>query len=124
MRSIAFIGKAAPWVLAALIVFWTLGPLGDRPSLGHAKLDRFVAYFCLGSLLTLAYPKRRLWIALALVAGPAILELGQFLAPGRDPRLSDVVSKAAGGLIGVWVAAIAARLARGLAPSAGPGLPS
>jgi VanZ family protein len=41
-----------------------------------------------------------------------VLELGQFVAIGRDPGIKDVIEKALGGLIGVAAVAAFNRLGR------------
>jgi VanZ family protein len=112
MRAISVIRMAAPWVLAGLIAFWTLGPSTDRPYVGHASAERFIAFFGLGLLLALAYPKRRLWVAAAVVLAAVLLEFGQLLAPGRDARVIDALVKMAGGITGVLIASLMARPAK------------
>jgi VanZ family protein len=112
MRWISALRTAAPWLVAALIVFWTLGPVTDRPYVGHAQLERFAAYCLLSFLLALAYPKRRLWVALAVMLAAALLEFAQLFAPGRDARVIDAMAKMAGAATGVLLASAAARLAK------------
>jgi hypothetical protein len=101
---VVFFRKAAPWLLLGCIVFWTLGPVTDRPGFGHPQLERFAAYFCLGGLLVAGYPKR--WPSTAVfVSVLAIgLELGQLFVPGRDAGVRDAVAKVLGGLAGALLA--------------------
>lgn len=100
------IAMAAGWLLAAAIVVMTLGPLEDRPQLGNAQVERFAAYLVLALVFAVAYPRRPGFVALGLVAAVAVLEVGQGLAPHRDPRFVDAVVKAAGALAGVAVAQV------------------
>jgi VanZ family protein len=86
--------------LAVYIVFVTLAPLKYRPQTGHPQAERFAAYFVLGAIFSVAYPKNRVWIAMGVVAGSVVLELGQFAVPGRDAGVPDVVAKALGGITG------------------------
>jgi VanZ family protein len=44
-----------------------------------------------------------LWTLLALVAYAGLLELGQYLVPGRDPALGDFAASALGATLGVGV---------------------
>jgi hypothetical protein len=97
----------AAWVLAALIVFVTLGPLADRPKFGHPQDERFLAFLVLGFCWAATYPVR-LWRVFVGVAGAAVvLEAAQALAPGRDPHVADALAKIAGAATGVTMIAIA-----------------
>jgi len=91
----------AAWGLAAAIVVMTLGPVGLRPQFGHPSIERFAAYLALGAAFSVAYPRQRFWVALAVVCGALGLEMGQLLVPGRDARISDAVVKAIGAVAGV-----------------------
>lgn len=89
------------FVVLALILVWTLGPIGLRPRGGPAALGRAAAYALLAGSLTLAFPGRR-WRVLALVALLALmLEAGQGLVTGRHGRLRDAAEKIAGAVVGV-----------------------
>ncbi len=111
--------KGLPWLLAALIAIWTLGPLELRPHTGHAQAERFGAYFVFASAMTWAYPKQWIKAALGIAAGAVVLELLQWVVPGRDPGLPDALSKVAGALDGplITTAALAAFSSR---PSEAP----
>jgi hypothetical protein len=93
--------KILAWSLAAAIVVMTLGPVGLRPQLGHPSMERFAAYIAVGGAFSLAYPRHRAWVALAVVCAALGLEAGQLLVPGRDARVSDAMVKAAGAVSGV-----------------------
>ncbi|MBM9402438.1 hypothetical protein JUN65_12685 [Gluconacetobacter azotocaptans] len=86
--------------LTLFIVFVTLGPLRDRPQTGHPQGERFAAYFILGAVFAVAYPRHRGWIAAGVVVGSIALELGQLAIPGRDAGLPDAAVKALGGMMG------------------------
>ena len=89
------------WSLAVAIVVMTLGPVGLRPQLGHPSMERFAAYIALGAAYSVAYPRHRPWVALAVVCGALGLEFGQLFVPGRDARIPDAMVKAAGAVSGV-----------------------
>ena len=93
--------QIAAWTLAAVVVVMTLGPVDLRPQFGHPSLERFGAYLALGGAFSLAYPRQRAWVALALVCAALGLEVGQLLVPGRDGRVPDAVVKALGAVCGV-----------------------
>jgi VanZ family protein len=96
----------AAWVFLALIAFWTLGPVEDRPRLGPPQLERFGAYFVLGALFAYAYARPRL-VAVSLAIVAVGLELGQLFVPGRDAGVPDAIAKALGAIAGVAVVAAA-----------------
>nr|WP_245284465.1 VanZ family protein [Bradyrhizobium sp. WSM2254] len=67
-------------------------------------IERFSAYGLLGFLLSFLLPGR-IRLACAFVIAVAVaLEVFQALTPDRDPRLIDVLQKAAGGAFGVILA--------------------
>ena len=109
MRRNHFI--AAAGICLVLIVYATLAKLAGRPALmGHAEaywivvIERFSAYALLGFLLSFLLPGR-ITLACSLVVAVAIgLEVLQALIPDRDPRVLDVLQKAAGGTVGVILA--------------------
>jgi len=103
MPSHAALRRAAillAWSLAVGLMLVTWGPQAIRPSFDHPSVDRFGAFFLTAAIFVAAYPRRALTIALATVVFAVALELGQFIAPGRDPRISDAVVKSLGGLCG------------------------
>jgi hypothetical protein len=95
------LAQIVAWGLAAAIVVMTLGPVGLRPQFGHPSMERFAAYLALGATFSLAYPRHRAWVALAVVSAAFGLELGQLLVPGRDARVLDAMAKAFGAVSGV-----------------------
>lgn len=96
------------WLSTAIVVFFTLGPLGYRPQFGHPVAERFFAFFFLGIVWNGSYPRRWRTILLVLTLLAAALELAQFLTPGRDPRLADGVAK----ILGLAAAAAVTLLAK------------
>lgn len=97
--------QAAAWSMLGLIAVWTLGPLSYRPRMAPPQLERFGAYFVLGALFSVAYDRPRV-VAVALSILAIGLELGQFLAPGRDAGLPDAVAKVLGAVAGVALIAV------------------
>jgi hypothetical protein len=91
------------WLALAFIVFVTLSPIGDRPSLASPHLERFAAFALMGAAFALAYP-HRLLLVVALVIGAAFgLEALQLLTPDRHGRAADALAKALGGISGISV---------------------
>jgi hypothetical protein len=82
------------------IVFATLCPIGMRPHFASPNVERFGAYFVLGVLLSLAFPRRRLAVITGVLVLACALEAAQLLIPGRDGRVADAAVKALGGIIG------------------------
>ena len=98
------------WALLAYIVFVTLGPLRDRPQLGRADVERFLAFAVTGAAFTVGYPKIWPIVVLALLAVASLLEEAQNFVPHRDAHWSDLAVKTAGVLAGVAFGLIAVRL--------------
>jgi hypothetical protein len=109
LRRIAIL---VAWSLAVCVIVVTWGPQEVRPSIGHPQVERFGAYFLTAAVFVAAYPRRALAIAMASVVFAFALEFGQFFAPGRDPRFTDAVVKALGGLCGVAAAYFGLRAGR------------
>lgn len=98
--------RVASWCALAALAFVTLAPLGMRPVLAPANLERVLAYAGFGLIAALAYPRRRLAVLVAVVAVAGLLEFGQALSASRHGRLADFLVKAGGGAAG-WLAACA-----------------
>ena len=100
------------WSLAVGLIVVTWGPQEIRPRISNPDVERFGAYFLTAAMFVAAYPKRALTIALASVVFAVALELGQFLAPGRDPHVSDAIVKSLGGLCGAGATHLGLRARR------------
>jgi len=102
------LAQIVAWGLAAAVVVMTLGPVGLRPQFGHPSIERFAAYLAVGAAFSMAYPRRRVWVAVAVVCAA----FGQLFVPGRDARVPDALAKAFGAVCGVlYVIAAQDRLA-------------
>jgi VanZ family protein len=93
---------AAAWLALGFIVFATLSPIQDRPTLSSsASLERVSAFAALGLLFCLVCP-RKIVLVCAVVFGCAVLlELAQLLTPDRHGRIQDAIEKLAGGAVGI-----------------------
>ncbi|WP_456790497.1 VanZ family protein [Bradyrhizobium sp. USDA 4472] len=101
----------ATGICLVLIAYATLARLAGRPALlGHAEaywvvvIERFSAYAVLGFLLSFLLPGRISVACLLVLTVATFLEIFQAFIPDRDPRLLDVLQKAAGGITGVLIA--------------------
>jgi VanZ family protein len=95
------ISTALGWLTLGFIVFATLSPLADRPSVAGPHLEHFAAFAVMGLAFGLAYPNRILFVV-ALVVGMALgLEALQLLTPDRHARAADAFVKALGGISGI-----------------------
>jgi VanZ family protein len=104
---------AAAWATLAFIAFATLSPLGLRPEVGDANLERFGAYALAGLLLSLAYPRHLISIVVFVVGVASVLELLQLVTPDRHGHFADACVKVAGGVVGVALAFMVMHLKRG-----------
>jgi VanZ family protein len=96
------------WLLAAAVTFATLGAPSLRP---HSDLgqdgEHALAFILVGLAFGLAYRNRRWTVGAVAVALIGVLELMQFLAPGRHARLEDFLVDAGTACIGFALSAIA-----------------
>jgi hypothetical protein len=97
--STAVIGLALLGVAAIAVV--TLCPIGLRPHLASANVERFGAYLVMGALISRAAGRRALAATVLVMVLAFGLEAGQRFAPGRHSQIADAVVKAFGGVTGV-----------------------
>lgn len=113
-RSMITASRIASLVILIAIVFVTLSPIGLRPQTGHPGLERAAAYLLLGATLGVGF-SRWIWHALIFIVCVAgVLELLQFVDPGRHARLGDMLVKAAAGVIGITLSWFVSRQCRRL----------
>jgi uncharacterized membrane protein HdeD (DUF308 family) len=90
------------WACLAFIVFATISPLKDRPTLPiSGDLEHIGAFAVLGGLFCLAYPRHTVLVCVIVLGSAALLEMVQLLTPDRHGRLLDAMEKVAGGAIGI-----------------------
>src|ERR1700730_17168625 len=101
-----FLFRIFAWLLAAAVTFATLGPPRYRP---HSNLgqdgEHALAFVLIGLAFGLAYPRQRMTVA-ATIALIGVLELLQFLVPGRHARLEDFIVDAIAACVGFVFAAL------------------
>ncbi|GAB1716594.1 MAG: antibiotic resistance protein VanZ [Nitrobacter sp.] len=104
--------RMGAFILIAAVVFATLGPPRYRP---HAPLgqdgEHALAFVLVGLAVGLAFPRRRLFVAVVSVILIGLLEIMQLWAPGRHARLEDFLVDALAACVGLAVAAAIGRLA-------------
>lgn len=86
--------------LIAAVILITLGPVGWRPHLIGANVDRFMGFLALGSILALIQPKRFFIVCAAIILGALFLEYSQTFFRGRHGGVHDFEFKVVGGLLG------------------------
>ena len=95
------------WGLAAAIAYATLGPATQRP---HSNLgqngEHAFAFVLLGLAFGLAYARAPRRTAVLVIVYSGLVEVLQFLAPGRHARLSDFVVDALAACAGLVVARV------------------
>jgi VanZ family protein len=105
--------RCLAWLALIAILAVTVGPIQLRPVTGEpVDLERFFAFFIVGALFALAYPKRWLAVLVLVVGSAALFELLQRIAPGRHGEIADFFIKAAGGFIGVFIGSVTRRIFR------------
>src|SRR5436305_5391474 len=84
------IARIAAWLLVVAIVVMTLGPPTVRPVSGfNRRLEHVSAFGLLGLEFGLAYPNKRMLLALIGVAVAALLETLQLVVRGRHAYFAD-----------------------------------
>jgi VanZ family protein len=95
------------WLGLIAVIGLSISPPAFRPvsSVPHL-FEHLLAFFLLGSVFALAYPRHRVHLVLAAVPCLAGLELLQLLVAGRHARLSDflvnLLGAYAGLVLGHW----------------------
>ena len=97
------------WSCLAFIVYATLSSIDARPVIAggfFTILERFGAYAVLGSLFSLAYPRRLTFVCFMVLGSAVLLEVLQNFVPDRDARLLDAIEKLLGGTVGIVLAGL------------------
>ena len=93
----------------AYSIYFKLAPVLHLKMKSYAHFEHVLAFALLGTLFTIAYP-RRLLLVLCVVSGVAVvLELAQTLTPDRHGTLIDALEKMAGGVTGIMLTKIVQR---------------
>ncbi len=96
--------RVTAWLILVFILVVTVGPIGIRPETGEpANLERFEAFFVVGALFALAYPRHWFAVVMLTVGCAGLFELMQRIASGRHGHVSDFLFKAAGAVCGAAV---------------------
>jgi VanZ family protein len=97
------IGLAA-WGLLAFIVYATISPIQDRPTLPtSSSFEHLAAFAVLGTLFCAAYPRQIVLVCLIVFGSAVMLEVMQLWTPDRHGRIQDAIEKMAGGFVGIVV---------------------
>ncbi|GAC1413030.1 MAG: hypothetical protein NVSMB6_14940 [Burkholderiaceae bacterium] len=105
MRMFQRFTAVAAWALLAFIVYATISPIQNRPTISRsADLEHLLAFAVLGGLFCLAYPRRIVLVSFIVLGSAITLELLQLVTPDRHARILDAIEKMAGGAVGVVIA--------------------
>jgi hypothetical protein len=102
-------------VVIVAIAWFSLIPQTIRPDVGlSGHVEHIIAYFSAAFLLGMAYGQLTQLAAVAFLLWSygGFLELGQFMSPGRTPRISDWMVDGVGCVAGIAVAMLLYRLLR------------
>jgi VanZ family protein len=103
--------QVAAWLCLAAIGVLSLVAPSLRPVTFLPHDFEHVAIFSLAGLaIGLGYPNRATQHMIALTLFAAAVELAQFYAPGRHPRVSDFMVDALGAGVGIVIALMLTRL--------------
>jgi VanZ family protein len=91
------------WAFLAFIVFATISPLKDRPTLSNSTdLEHIGAFAVLGGLFCLAYSRHIIFVCFIVLGSAALLEYLQTLTPARHGTLIDASEKIVGGALSIF----------------------
>jgi VanZ family protein len=94
----------AAWALLTFIVYATVSPIQDRPTLVMSpSFEHLAAFAVLGTLFYVAYPRQIVLVCLIIIGSAVLLECAQLLTPDRHGRVQDAIEKIAGGSVGMVV---------------------
>lgn len=95
-----------------------LGPASQRPQMSVGQnAEHALAFVLLGLAFGFAHTRNRWLTAAGVIFFTGLIELLQFMAPGRHPRMSDFVVDALAAAVGLAAAAaIGLMLGRTLRP--------
>jgi VanZ family protein len=86
-------------------IYYKLSPFLMRPEMRHyAHVEHVVAFAILGTLFSLAYPRRTILVCCIVFGAAAFLEIAQTFTPDRHGTLIDALEKIAGGAVGILFA--------------------
>jgi len=92
----------AAWAVLIFIIYATISPIGDRPTLpAPTTFQHLAAFGALGALFCLAYPRQIALVCLIVLGSALTLELMQMLTPDRHGRVQDAIEKISGGAAGI-----------------------
>lgn len=104
--------RIAAWICLGFVALVSVAPLALRPQIfAEPNIERLGAFALLSLLFCLSYPQRLVAMTFLMISTAALLELAQTFTVDRHGRLSDMVVKMAGALLGVVVARVMIRAA-------------
>lgn len=92
-----------------VIVVLSLLPASGLPSTDISdKIEHFVGYFALAAAGAFGFHghRDRLILVFSLIAFGILMEIGQMVAPGRDPSVGDAIANALGVLCGATIGSL------------------
>jgi len=93
----------AAWTFVCFLVYATLCPIEDRPTLATlSSREHLAAFGVFGGMFCLAYPRRTFTVLIFVLGTAALLEVLQLATPDRHARALDALQKIAGGAAGVF----------------------
>jgi VanZ family protein len=86
-------------------IYFKLSPYLMRTGMQtYAHFEHVVAFAILGTLFSLAYPRRTILVCCIVFGAAALLEIAQTFTPDRHGTLIDALEKIAGGAVGILFA--------------------
>jgi VanZ family protein len=106
--------RIAFWTVLLSLAIMSIVPPSGRPVVAPQLIEHAAAFLILGVLLVTAYNVRPRSGLLVTTFVACSIELSQILAPGRHPRMTDLIIDAAAMMAGVLLATFVERRSKSL----------
>jgi VanZ family protein len=102
--------QVTAWIcLAAIVALSLVSPAWRPVTILPHNIEHLAIFLIAGFALALGYPRHLIRLIALLVIFAGAIEVAQFFAPGRHPRLIDFVVDAASACAGAALAALLVR---------------
>lgn len=94
--------KFVAWIILAAIFIVSIAPVWVEPTLVISEnTDRALGFLMAAFAFVLAYPKSPIRLAFFLIFAAIVSELPEFLWPGKQALVEDLMAKSGGVILGV-----------------------
>lgn len=106
---VIWLARVAFAIGLVVVVVLSLLPASGLPSTDISdKIEHFLGYFAVAAAGAVGFHghRDRLILVFSLIAFGILMEIGQMVAPGRDPSVGDAIANALGVLCGATIGSL------------------